>query len=62
MTRDEAERLGREDAENGERREVPAYAEAWYEAERVETLTRTQRRRHSELRRAGVVIPWWEIC
>jgi hypothetical protein len=62
MTRDEAEEAAREDAENGEGREVPAYAEAWYEAERVETFTRLQRRRHSDLRRRGVVIPWWETC
>lgn len=62
MTRDEAEELARQDAEAGWRREVPAAAEAWYEAERVETLTRIQRRRHAELRRRGVIIPWWETC
>jgi hypothetical protein len=62
MTRTEAERFGREDAEAGETRTIPGYAEAWYECERIKTLTRLHRRRHAELRRAGIALPWWETC
>lgn len=60
MTRDEVEQLARLDASEGERRTVPAHAEAWYEAEHQAESAWLERRRRAGLRRRGIHLMPWE--
>lgn len=60
MTRAEAEELAVQDAHNGERRVVPAGVEQDYEDVYEETRLAIQRSKRAELRRQGIIVPWWE--
>jgi hypothetical protein len=61
LTRDEAEDFARQDAAEGLSRAVPDHAEAWYQTARAEEVDRIFRARRADLRRRGIVVPWWEV-
>ena len=61
MTRLEAEDLAREDARAGIESPVPEYAAEWYQAARDEEIDHVLRERRADLRRRGIVAPWWEL-